>query len=327
MNIKVSLLKYLEIALSSRELFKNSFLAGLKYLIFYKLLKRQVSINVVCNDGSTLHLNPGVFGIIVNSYHDHRFIKFSCKERRVWITNDFSVSLSEFIRSGIYPALITKLGWRYDEGCRCWVKDNIKFKYARGANIEIFVYDEHKALDVSGRNVVDVGAFCGDTPIYFVLKGAKKVIAIEPCPDPYKEMLENLRLNGLLDKVIPVNAALGSKHGKSVIKCPSGMFKTDTITLKDVKDILDKLSISNAVLKMDCEGCEYDVILNQYEYITTFDEVYFEYHAYITGIPIVRLLENLSKDFKCMIVSDEDYYRRHGMNRKLLGLIKCVKRY
>jgi len=30
---------------------------------------------------------------------------------------------------------------------------------------------------------------------------------------------------------------------------------------------------------MDCEGCEYDVILNDYEHVRLFDEVYFEYHA------------------------------------------------
>jgi hypothetical protein len=76
---------------------------------------------------------------------------------------------------------------------------------------------------------------------------------------------------------------------------------------------------------MDCEGCEYDVILNDYEHVRLFDEVYFEYHAYATKISVNVLLKKLSKDYKCEVVSDEEFYKRHGYSKKLLGLVKCVK--
>jgi hypothetical protein len=76
---------------------------------------------------------------------------------------------------------------------------------------------------------------------------------------------------------------------------------------------------------MSCKGCEYDVILNDYEHVRLFDEVYFEYHAFITKIPVEMLLKKLSKDFECEIVSDEDFYKWHRYSRKLLGLVKCVK--
>ena len=33
-----------------------------------------------------------------------------------------------------------------------------------------------------GREVVDVGAGIGDSALYFILHGARKVIAVEPCP-------------------------------------------------------------------------------------------------------------------------------------------------
>ena len=56
-----------------------------------------------------------------------------------------------------------------------------------------------------------------------------------------------------------------------------------------------------------------------------FDEVYFEYHAYATKTPIDVLLKKLSKDYKCEIVSDGEFYKRHGYSRKLLGLVKCVR--
>jgi hypothetical protein len=81
-----------------------------------------------------------------------------------------------------------------------------------------------------------------------------------------------------------------------------------------------------AVLKMDCEGCEYDVILNDYEHVRLFNEVYFEYHVYATEIPVDVLLKKLSKDFICQIVSNREFYRSHGYCKKLLGLVKCVKK-
>jgi len=136
-------------------------------------------------------------------------------------------------------------------------------------------------------------------------------------------LLENLRLNNVSDKVSPINKAVASVHDRINIECPSGNFVVDTISLRD---IAKNINLDDAVLKMDCEGCEYDIVLNEYEYVRQFNELYFEYHAYITKKPVEMLLKKLSKDFECRIVSDEDFYKRHGFNRKLLGLVKCVKK-
>jgi FkbM family methyltransferase len=84
-----------------------------------------------------------------------------------------------------------------------------------GPILEIFDHGEYKSLSVKDRVVVDVGAFVGDSPIYFALKGAKKVIAIEPCSGAYAEMLENVRLNNLENIIVPVNAYLVSEQGKA----------------------------------------------------------------------------------------------------------------
>jgi FkbM family methyltransferase len=157
------------------------------------------------------------------------------------------------------------------------------------------------------------------------LRGAKNVIAIEPCPNLFKELLENLRLNGVLDKVIPINVAIGSRGGATIIECPSGRTTVDVLRLED---IVRKFNVNGGVLKIDCEGCEYDIILNEYNYMKSFDEVYFEYHSYITKISIDVLLEKLSKDFVCNIVSNETFYKifNYKYNEKQLGLIKCIKK-
>ncbi|MFP3287656.1 MAG: hypothetical protein RXP86_10390 [Acidilobus sp.] len=53
-----------------------------------------------------------------------------------------------------------------------------------GSLIEIFAEGEYEVPEalfgLRGREVVDVGANTGDTALYFVLNGARKVIAVEP---------------------------------------------------------------------------------------------------------------------------------------------------
>ena len=181
-------------------------------------------------------------------------------------------------------------------------------------------------MNVNDRVVVDVGAFVGDSAIYFALKGAKRVIAIEPHPGAYAEMLENIRLNNLEGVIVPLNAGLAGKPGRirvggvseeetgQVYHRPSEVGEVDAITLGE---IVEKYGIGEgAVLKMDCEGCEYDVILNDYEHVRLFDEILFEYHAYIAKILVQVLLEKLSRDFECKVVSGKEQ----------IGLVRCIKK-
>jgi tRNA/tmRNA/rRNA uracil-C5-methylase (TrmA/RlmC/RlmD family) len=90
----------------------------------------------------------------------------------------------------------------------------VKFIRDRAMIYETFIKQMYSVVDVRGKTVIDIGAYVGDTAIYFVLRGARKVIALEPNPFAYQEMLENIKLNGLEDKIIPVNAALARKRAR-----------------------------------------------------------------------------------------------------------------
>jgi hypothetical protein len=54
----------------------------------------------------------------------------------------------------------------------------VKFRDVFRSMVEVFVDEEWGFLDVNGRVVVDVGAFVGDSSIYFALKGAKKSLQL-----------------------------------------------------------------------------------------------------------------------------------------------------
>ena len=218
-----------------------------------------------------------------------------------------------------------KSGWNYKG--KYWEKNGIKFKYVYSSIHDTFIREDYKFLNIKDKNVLDIGAFVGDSSIYFILKGAKKVYAIEPHPDAYKEMLENIKLNNMEDKIIPIN--IGISYESDYISVSTTKTNTQHILLKlrergykilaySLSKLIDKYNIDAQVLKMDCEGCEYDIILKDYDTIKEFDEIEFEYHAYNTKIPVSKLLEKLSKDFECSFVN--------GEIDKELGILYCIRK-
>ncbi len=186
--------------------------------------------------------------------------------------------------------------------------------------------DRYGVVDFRDKDVIDVGAFIGDTTIYFIMRGAGRVVAIEPHPNAFRELIRNVELNGLTNEVIPINAALSSLSGTtcasmdldlgSIMATYFGPVTNDGICINGVRarlialgEVINETRVHTDVLKMNCEGCEYDVILNDYEHVRLFRELIFEYRRWITGIPVKELLNVLSKDFKCIFTgrAHEDY--------------------
>jgi len=148
-----------------------------------------------------------------------------------------------------------------------------------------------------------------------VISGAEKVIAIEPHPKAYLEMLMNIKLNNLSNKIIPINVAIG-KEG--FIELPIDISLNDVIDkiyekrvrgqsrvvkVRSIKlsDLLNLISIRPEVLKLDCEGCEYDIVENDYSSLELFKELGIECHLRHGSLKV--LLNNLSKDFKCKAIN------------------------
>ncbi|WP_054856738.1 FkbM family methyltransferase [Vulcanisaeta sp. JCM 16159] len=237
------------------------------------------------------------------------------------------------------------MGWRF--GKNYYFKDFgnfiIKFRHLSTPSIiEIFEYNIYD-VGIDG-DVIDVGSNIGDSAVYFALRGARRVVALEPVRTAYLESLVNLKLNGIANKVIVLNRALSNTYKvikiprmglissghytdygnnrlvmrliNKLLPCDLGHQYVETITLKDVFDLIDEPYL----LKFDCEGCEYDVILNDYEYVRLFKKLIIEYHSGITGLSKDVLINRLSKDFKCYI--DPGL----SMNIEEIGLIKCIRK-
>jgi len=168
-----------------------------------------------------------------------------------------------------------------------------------GDPIGVFFEEVYKMFPVKDQTVLDVGANIGDSSIYFALKGAKKIIAIEPFPANYELAKKNIELNNL-QKIIDIDlAGCSNKPGFITVdnkKSGGGASLTSASTgtkipLFSLKNILEQNNLNSAVLKMDCEGCEYDSILNaDDEILKKFSTIIIEYHYGYQNL--VEKLEN-----------------------------------
>ncbi len=151
--------------------------------------------------------------------------------------------------------------------------------------------------------VIDVGAYIGDTTVLFSkCYGAKKVIALEPNPIHYKALLINLRLNKLTNVKV-MNKALCSKVGSKA--CIEGLGHSartkELINNDECSSVVDCIGLNELIttyspdtVKIDCEGCEYDVILNmELKTLKQVSTYIIEFHSKYVEERIINYLRSL----------------------------------
>ena len=151
----------------------------------------------------------------------------------------------------------------------------------------VFLRREYGLLNVHSSSVIDVGAANGDTAIFFYLNGAKKVVAVEPNVMAFEALRRNISINHLESFIIPMNMAIGGTSDTITIDPSVKPSLVNTIQRADVgiqirigvlEECLKGLE-APIVLKMDCEGCEFDAIGNcSLEILSRFDQILMEFH-------------------------------------------------
>jgi FkbM family methyltransferase len=207
-------------------------------------------------------------------------------------------------------------------------------EYASSLNTLPAMEEDYRNLNVRGKIVVDVGANVGDSSIYFALKGAKKVLAIEPYPHMFNIARKNINANNLSKRVMLLQIGIGPKPGEIKINdeyvgTAGSVLKNfgsgRSIKITTLEDVIKKYKIKGGVLKMDIEGSEYDILLKaNNNVLRAFSEIIFEYHYGKTDI-LARKLR--SAGFKIKLITEPRLaYNKESENPFLdLGIIYAVK--
>ncbi|MCA9037029.1 MAG: FkbM family methyltransferase [Planctomycetaceae bacterium] len=125
----------------------------------------------------------------------------------------------------------------------------------------------------AGTDVVDIGANIGVFSLYAARQGAARVIACEPGLATSELLRRNIEANGLQDVITLVKEAVTNDAGGIVkfpvaananTSIPTGDFdgETEEVRTTTLNEIVDRFELRNiSVLKMDCEGSEYPILL------------------------------------------------------------------
>ncbi len=121
--------------------------------------------------------------------------------------------------------------------------------------------------------VIDIGANIGMFSMYAAWRGARKVFAYEPNGEAFQCILRNIARNGLQARVVPYRHAVTSRS-KEVVSIPRAASpqnriaraatpdaEHEPVTTISLEDIVSNQGLSRIdLLKMDCEGSEYDIL-------------------------------------------------------------------
>lgn len=163
------------------------------------------------------------------------------------------------------------------------VLEGFKFKIFNKSEFlilkEVFVDGTYNFNLNTSVNVIDIGMNVGVSSLFFAGKAnVDSVFSFEPVDETFNDALANIKLNpNLANKIKPFNQGLYSCDTRMKFKFnpankgsfgfvgnekfKEGTFTEKEVELRDIKDILQNtLDDKDYVVKMDCEGAEYDLI-------------------------------------------------------------------
>lgn len=164
-----------------------------------------------------------------------------------------------------------------------------RYKFLR----DIISIRDYEQIDFSGKVVLDIGGFIGDSASYFLEKNAKKVIIFEPIKEKINLIKALLNKEIRYDIVELYNLAVCDKTGHIEIKSSfyplSVCFgeykdnspfiykvKVDCISWKDLIELVKKFGVD--IIKVDCEGYERYIANLDCDLIRNIKEWLLEFH-------------------------------------------------
>jgi FkbM family methyltransferase len=251
------LLNSVKILLSYRKAYRN-YLSVLKHII-----KRRYPIEAILRDGQEIMVTGFELSYNLARLHNNKKVVYDTSNGVVKISNPASTPMPKTLK--------------------------LKGGLHNGEIANIFLDDVYRNFPVEGKIVLDVGANIADSCLYFMLRGAQRVIGIEPLVKNYEMAAENVKLNNYSNRISIMLAGCGARPGSIKADRENGIgrqLRSDSmpggeIPLLTLEQILQQnyFGSEDTVLKMDCEGCEYDVILSSSEdVLSRFSNILIEYH-------------------------------------------------
>ena len=199
-----------------------------------------------------------------------------------------------------------------------------KYNFTGNYNIHMFIdlnLDADELDYIINKDIIDAGAFTGDTAIPLSEITQKNVYAFEPFAESYELLEKNIKDNGI-ENIIPVNMSLGDINGLRTlflsgnnvqgITNDSNIRKYDQ-ELKVEEVTIDKFVKDNdldvGLISVDVEGAELDLLKGAIETIKSQKPILTisMYHKASDFFEIIPWISNLNLGYEFKIEKDHPW--------------------
>ncbi len=157
-------------------------------------------------------------------------------------------------------------------------------------------YRGEELVSVPGATIIDLGANVGVFTLWAANRyPAARVLALEPSPRLFRFLSMNIERNHLVN-VTAVQAACAGRRGEATlygrgVEAMNSLYSRDnygssfhareSVTLVTLDDLFERFAVDRcALLKMDCEGAEYETLFNAgEETLHKIEKISMEYHV------------------------------------------------
>ncbi len=178
------------------------------------------------------------------------------------------------------------------------------------ATIFVLIIKEDYGDFEKEKTMIDIGTNIGTFTLYAAKKTNATIYSYEPMPKTFKTLSENIKINNFGKRIKAYNLGVAAKKGRRTLFIDSGspfnsMYsenkksKSISIDCTTLDDLFAKNKIKSCdLLKMDCEGAEYEIIYNaKEETLSRIKKIRMEYHhnSDEKGYDIKSLVDYLAK--------------------------------
>jgi FkbM family methyltransferase len=145
-----------------------------------------------------------------------------------------------------------------------------------GDLISVYLDQDYAPFDIPWHEVnslIDVGATVGCFTLWALKRATHAMaVAVEPNPNVYPFLCMNVAANGLAHRVRTISSALGSKTGYGQVVdrtfstfatvVPESTASLSSVPILTLGQLIAQVGIEECdLLKLDCEGSEYEILL------------------------------------------------------------------
>lgn len=199
-------------------------------------------------------------------------------------------------------------------------KYNFKGGYNLHGFIDLNLSKEDKNF-LKNKDIIDAGAFTGDTAIPLSEVTHKNVFAFEPFEESFKLLKENVERNNI-SNIKPVNKSLGNINGERSLYLANDNFQgitsdsnlrkyTEELKVQEVTvdQFVKENNLDVGLITIDVEGAEKDLLSGAVETIKSQKPMLFIsiYHSAEDFFEIKPWIENLDLGYKFEIIKEQPW--------------------